>query len=70
MTIEITRPEVEELIEQRLLAGGFATTEEMIFQALRGLDNRSRAKAKRRSRWHVYQSLSPSTELTLCRSGA
>ena len=39
MNIEITRPEVEALIEQRLRSGGFATTEEMIFQALRGLDN-------------------------------
>ena len=39
MNIEITRPEVEALIEQRLRAGGFASTEEMIFQALRGPEN-------------------------------
>jgi hypothetical protein len=35
MTIEITRPEVEELINQRLRSGAFADAEELIFQALR-----------------------------------
>ena len=39
MNIEITRPEVEALIEQRLRAGGFATPEEMIFQVLRRDEN-------------------------------
>ena len=40
MNIEITRPEVEDLIRQRLRAGGFATPEDMIFQALREFENR------------------------------
>ena len=40
MNIEITRPEVEDLIQQRLRAGGFATPEDMIFQALREFENR------------------------------
>ena len=35
MIIEITRPEAEALIEQRLRAGGFSSPEDMIFQALR-----------------------------------
>jgi hypothetical protein len=35
MTIEITRPEVEALIQQRLQSGGFSDAEDMIFQALR-----------------------------------
>ena len=34
MTIEITRPEVQALIHQRLEAGGFATPEDVIFEAL------------------------------------
>ena len=39
MNIEITRPEVEALIQHRLRVGGFSTTEEMIFQALRGFED-------------------------------
>lgn len=39
MNIEITRPEVEALIQQRLSAGGFSTPEEMIFQALQEFKN-------------------------------
>ena len=35
MNIEITKPEVEALIQQRLQDGGVATPEEMIFEALR-----------------------------------
>lgn len=34
MNIEITRPEVEALIHQRLLASGCDSTEEVIFRAL------------------------------------
>lgn len=34
MTIQITRPEAEALIDQRLRAGGFATPEDVIFRAL------------------------------------
>jgi Arc/MetJ-type ribon-helix-helix transcriptional regulator len=35
MTIEITKPEVEALIQQRIQSGGFATAEDVILQALR-----------------------------------
>jgi hypothetical protein len=34
MTIQITRPEVEALINQRLQAGGFKDAEDVVFQAL------------------------------------
>jgi len=34
MTIQITRPEVEALINQRLQTGGFKDAEDVIFQAL------------------------------------
>jgi hypothetical protein len=35
MTIEITRPEVEALIQQRLWSGVFSDAEDVIFHALR-----------------------------------
>lgn len=35
MTIEITRPEVEALIQQRLKSGAFLDAEDVILQALR-----------------------------------
>ena len=35
MTIQITRPEVEELINQRLQSGAFKDAEDVILQALR-----------------------------------
>ncbi len=35
MTIEITRPEVEALIEQRLRSGAFADAQDVILHALR-----------------------------------
>jgi hypothetical protein len=38
MTIEITRPEVEALIEQRLRSGVFSDAEDVIFQALRSFE--------------------------------
>jgi hypothetical protein len=34
MTIEITRPEIEELIRQRLLSGAFDSVEDVLFDAL------------------------------------
>lgn len=34
MTIQITRPEVEELINQRLRSGAFKDAEDVILQAL------------------------------------
>lgn len=35
MTIEITKPEVEALIQQRLRSGSFQSTEDVILHALR-----------------------------------
>jgi hypothetical protein len=35
MTIEITKPEVEALINQRLRSGGFSDAEDVILQALK-----------------------------------
>ncbi|HMF78664.1 MAG TPA: hypothetical protein VK604_23610 [Bryobacteraceae bacterium] len=37
MTIQITRPEVEALINQRLQTGGFKDAEDVVFQALQSL---------------------------------
>jgi hypothetical protein len=34
MTIQITRPEVEAIINQRLQTGGFKDAEDVVFQAL------------------------------------
>ena len=41
MTIQITRPEVEALINQRLEAGGFASPEDVIYQALQEFQPKS-----------------------------
>jgi len=49
MTIEITRPEVEELINQRLQSGAFADEEELIFRTL-GLPHRSRGSVPTKQR--------------------
>ena len=38
MTIQITRPEVEALIQKRLETGEFKNAEEVILQALQSLD--------------------------------
>ncbi len=38
MNIQITRPEVEALIQQRLQSGGFANAEDVILQALRAFE--------------------------------
>ena len=38
MTNEITRPEVEALIQQRIQSGGFASAEDVILQALRSFN--------------------------------
>lgn len=35
MTIEITKPEVEALIQERIQSGAFASAEDVILQALR-----------------------------------
>jgi hypothetical protein len=39
MTIEITRPEVEALIQQRLQTGAFASPEDVILHALRSSEH-------------------------------
>ena len=38
MTIEITRPEIEALIRQRIQSGAFASAEDVILQALRSFN--------------------------------
>jgi hypothetical protein len=40
MNIEITRPEVEALIQQRLKSGGFKDPQDVIFHALRFSESR------------------------------
>jgi hypothetical protein len=39
MTIEITRPEVEALILQKIRSGGFVDVQELILHALRAMDS-------------------------------
>jgi hypothetical protein len=41
MTIEITKPEVEALISQRLQCGGFKDAEDVILQALQSSPSRT-----------------------------
>lgn len=43
MNIEITRPEVEALIQQRLRSGGFKDPQDVILHALRVSESRSSA---------------------------
>ena len=38
MTIEITKPELEALIQQRIRSGAFANAEDVILQALRSFN--------------------------------
>jgi hypothetical protein len=51
MTIQITNPEVEALINQRLRSGGFKDAQDVVWQALHGvskvLDARQKAKELR-----------------------
>jgi hypothetical protein len=49
MTIEITRPEVEAIINQRLLTGKFKDAEDVILQALRSVPEAAPADAELRS---------------------
>ena len=46
MTIEITRPEVEALIQQQLQSGDFATLEDVILEALLALVSDKRTGAE------------------------
>ena len=43
MTIQITKPEVEALINQRLQTGGFKDAEDVVWQALQSLPPRAAA---------------------------
>lgn len=49
MTIQITRPEVEELIERRLQTGAFKDAEDVILQALRSSETAPRGREQERS---------------------
>ena len=51
MNIEITRPEVEALIQKSLRAGGFSDPEDVIFQALREFDAQPKAERPDASRF-------------------
>lgn len=46
MNIEITRPELEALIQQRLRVGGYSSLEDVIFEALTSSDPQSPKLAK------------------------
>ena len=45
MTIQITRPEVEALINQRLQSGAFKNAEDVILQALRSVQTQTQSDA-------------------------
>lgn len=49
MTIQITRPEVEELIERRLQTGAFKDAEDVILQALRSSETAPRKPEEERN---------------------
>jgi Arc/MetJ-type ribon-helix-helix transcriptional regulator len=49
MTIQITRPEVEDLIDQRLKTGAFKDAEDVIFQALKSTEAEPRGNDEKRS---------------------
>jgi len=46
MTIQITKPEVEALINQRLQTGGFKDAEDVVFQALQSSPPTAAAKSQ------------------------
>ncbi len=48
MTIQITRPEIEALIRERLATGAFKDEEDVILAALESSAHRERARAARR----------------------
>jgi len=50
VTIQITRPEVEALINKRLRTGQFADAEDVILQALRSLDTEAPGFEEQRRR--------------------
>lgn len=48
MTIQITRPEVEALINRRLKNGGFADAEDVVFQALKSSESEEQGTDEKR----------------------
>ena len=54
MTIQITRPEVEAIIKQRLESGAFRDAEDMIFQALRAAPQKPNPSLSSRSLEEVF----------------
>ena len=48
MTIQITRPEVEALIDQRLKSGAFKDAEDVILQALRSSEPETQGTGEKR----------------------
>ena len=48
MTIQITRPEVEALINQRLKSGTFKDAEDVILQALKAVESEAHDSGERR----------------------
>jgi len=57
MTIQITAPEVEALIQQRLAGGGFKNAEDVILHALRSSSQRSKEIRPRKSLREVFESV-------------
>ncbi len=49
MTIQITRPEIEAIINQRLESGSFKDAEDVILQALKSSEAEAHGSRKRRS---------------------
>jgi Arc/MetJ-type ribon-helix-helix transcriptional regulator len=49
MTIRITRPEIEDLLQRRLQSGGFKDAEDVILQALKALDASPRGIGRERA---------------------
>lgn len=47
MTIQITKPEIEDLIARRLKSGGFESAEDLILQALRSFAPEGQLGAER-----------------------
>ncbi len=49
MTIQITRPEVERLINQRLQTGSFRDAEDVILQALKSFETETQGSDEKRT---------------------
>ncbi len=62
MTIEIIRPELQALIRQRLQAGGFATPEDVIFEALQEFHPKSVSSAGKRTLADIFAKIRGAAE--------